>query len=57
MDFRSWCLHYFPGGTFSDGGDQYSCRNHYRDEKNASLSFCNSRRAWNDFGQGEGGKM
>lgn len=57
MDFRSWCLRYFPGGTFSDGGDQYSCRNHYRDEKNASLSFCDSRRAWNDFGQGEGGKI
>ena len=57
MDFRSWCKTYFPGGTFSDGGDQYSCRNHYRDEKNASLSFCNSRRAWNDFGQSEGGKI
>ena len=57
MDFRSWCRHYFPGGTFSEGGDQYSCRNHFRGEKNPSLSFCNSRRAWNDFGTGGGGRI
>lgn len=57
MDFRSWCLHHFPGGTFSGGGDQYTCRNHFRDDKKASLSFCESKRAWHDFGLGEGGKI
>lgn len=57
MDFRSWCLHYFPGGTFSDGGDHYSCKNHLRGEKNGSLSFWNSGRGWKDFGANEHGKI
>lgn len=57
MDFRTWCRHFFPGGSFSDGGDQYSCKNHLRGEKHASLSFCRGKRAWNDFGTGEGGRI
>lgn len=57
MDFRTWCGHFFPGGSFSDGGDQYSCRNRFRGEKHPSLSFCGGRRAWNDFGTGEGGRI
>ncbi len=57
MDFRSWCLHYFPGGTFTDSGDHYSCKNHFRGEKNDSLSFWNSGRGWKDFGTNEHGKI
>lgn len=57
MDFRSWCKTYFPGGTFSDGGDHYSCKNHLRGEKKGSLSFWNSGRGWKDFGVNEHGKI
>lgn len=56
MDFRSWCMQHFPGGTFTNNGDDYSCKNHFRDEKNASLSFSDSKRSWNDFALDEGGR-
>ena len=56
MDFKTWCRHYFPKGSFSDGGKSYSCINHYRGEKNASLSFTNEGEGlWHDFAEDRGG--
>lgn len=58
MNFRTWCRHYFPGGSFSQDGTHYSCRNHYRDDKNASLSFSDlDGGKWHDFGISEGGQV
>lgn len=58
MDFRSWCLHYFPGGRFSSSGEDYGpVKNPYRDDSNASLTF--GKRGvgkYNDFG-GRGGDI
>lgn len=58
MNFRTWCKHYFPGGTFSQDGIHYSCRNHYRDDKKPSLSFSDlDGGKWFDHGTGEGGAV
>ena len=54
-DFRDWCLHYFPGGSFS--GDTYSCKNVFRQEKRASLTITESNQKWFDHGTGEGGDI
>ena len=54
-DFRDWCLHYFPGGSFS--GDTYSCKNVFRQEKRASLTITERNQKWFDHGTGEGGDI
>jgi len=57
MNFREWCLHYFPGGTFSQNGTQYLCKNHLRGDANASLSFTTKDGGqYNDFGD-KGGQV
>ena len=55
MNFRDWCPHHFPGGSFS--GDTYSCKNVFRGEKNASLSITEHNQKWFDHGTGEGGDI